>query len=94
LIVCHLDSGKKETLLVTANHPVYHKYRAWIPVSEIRVTDGLENYNFGNLMVARLYHPEEKARVYNLEVDEFHTYYVGELGVWVHNDGCNRGNNA
>jgi Pretoxin HINT domain len=22
---------------------------------------------------------------YNLEVDEFHTYYVGNLGVWVHN---------
>ena len=24
-----------------------------------------------------------RTRVYNLEVDEFHTYYVGELGVWV-----------
>lgn len=22
-------------------------------------------------------------RVYNLEVEDFHTYYIGELGVWV-----------
>ncbi len=26
--------------------------------------------------------------VYNLEVEDFHTYYVGELGVWVHNMNC------
>jgi hypothetical protein len=27
--------------------------------------------------------------VYNFEVQEFHTYYVGDIGVWVHNsDGC------
>ncbi|HND80462.1 MAG TPA: hypothetical protein PLS39_08555 [Accumulibacter sp.] len=33
--------------------------------------------------------PEEflfKLPVYSLEVEDFHTYYVGELGVWVHNE--------
>ncbi len=29
-----------------------------------------------------------KRKVYNLEVEDFHTYYVGELGVWVHNTNC------
>ena len=29
-----------------------------------------------------------KAAVYNLEVEDFHTYYVGEQGVWVHNTNC------
>lgn len=28
--------------------------------------------------------------VYNLEVEEFHTYYVGEHGVWVHNTNCSK----
>ena len=28
------------------------------------------------------------APVYNFEVEEFHTYYVGEVGVWVHNTTC------
>ncbi len=26
-----------------------------------------------------------RANVYNIEVEDFHTYYVGEVGVWVHN---------
>lgn len=28
------------------------------------------------------------AQVFNFEVDEFHTYYVDEKGVWVHNTNC------
>lgn len=26
--------------------------------------------------------------VYNIEVEGFHTYHVGELGIWVHNANC------
>ena len=29
------------------------------------------------------------APVYNLEVEDFHTYFVGEHGIWVHNQNCN-----
>lgn len=29
-----------------------------------------------------------QTRIYNIEVKGFHTYYVGELGVWVHNANC------
>lgn len=29
-----------------------------------------------------------KCEVYNFEVEDSHTYYVGELGVWVHNTNC------
>ena len=29
-----------------------------------------------------------KAPVYNLEVEDFHTYCVGEHGIWVHNQNC------
>lgn len=32
--------------------------------------------------------PYLKTRVYNIEVEDFHTYYVGR-GVWVHNTNCN-----
>jgi hypothetical protein len=32
--------------------------------------------------------PYFKAPVYNLEVEDFHTYYVGEHGIWVHNQNC------
>ena len=33
---------------------------------------------------------EEKDTVYNFEVQDFHTYHIGELGVWVHNADCCR----
>lgn len=33
--------------------------------------------------------PYLKLPVYNLEVEDFHTYYVGKHGVWVHNTNCN-----
>lgn len=29
------------------------------------------------------------SRVYNIEVEDFHTYYVGTSGVWVRNQDCN-----
>lgn len=33
--------------------------------------------------------PNHTDTVYNIEVDDFHTYHVGRLGVWVHNaDYC------
>ncbi|MDF4004299.1 polymorphic toxin-type HINT domain-containing protein [Luteibacter sp. PPL552] len=32
--------------------------------------------------------PHLQTKVYNIEVDGFHTYYVGEAGVWVHNANC------
>ncbi len=31
---------------------------------------------------------ELRHRVFNIEVEDFHTYYVGESGVWVHNTDC------
>ena len=29
-----------------------------------------------------------RTKVYNFEVEDFHTYYVGNLGAWVHNTNC------
>ncbi|WP_394489228.1 polymorphic toxin-type HINT domain-containing protein [Roseateles sp. BYS96W] len=48
---------------------------------EIVCRDGDESYLGGRCS-------EWCETVYNLEVEDFHTYYVGELGVWVHNMNC------
>jgi hypothetical protein len=37
---------------------------------------------------------EDELPVYNLEVDELHTYFVGTFGVWVHNKGWNKASNG
>jgi hypothetical protein len=83
-VICLVD-GHIDTIWATANHPIYCDNRdGWIPVSELDCMDIVENCDFGNLLVGWVYHAVKNARVYNFEVDEFHTYYVGENGVWVH----------
>jgi hypothetical protein len=85
--VFDITNGIIETIRVTANHPVWERSRGWTPVSHLGVGDGLKNTDFRDLLVGEVRHGVGKARVYNLEVDWFHTYFVGELGVWVHNKG-------
>jgi hypothetical protein len=86
LIVSNLASGDRETLYVTGNHPFYCNGTGWTPVSKMRrAGDVLENFRFGNLIVYRNYPDAGSGKVYNFEVEDFHTYYVGKEGVWVHN---------
>lgn len=49
-----------------------------------------------NILQFNAYSPDEldepdprlKVRIYNLDVEDFHTYYVGAQGVWVHDAHC------
>lgn len=43
------------------------------------------NPNITVISQTKLNHTET---VYNFEVQEFHTYHIGEYGVWVHNADC------
>ncbi|WP_294100003.1 polymorphic toxin-type HINT domain-containing protein [uncultured Ruminococcus sp.] len=36
-------------------------------------------------MVVRKPYAESPVKVYNFEVEDFHTYFVGENGIFVHN---------
>jgi hypothetical protein len=52
-----------------------------------------ENHRYDPDNLDTFYYPGDlveenylKATVYNLEVEDFHTYYVGETGIWVHNN--------
>jgi hypothetical protein len=74
-----------EILKVTPDHPFYVKHIGWTPARELDFTCPLFAKSFGNMAVGKVSVTGERAHVYNLEVDEFHTYYVGQLGVWVHN---------
>lgn len=84
MVVVDLVNGKKEDILVTPNQPIYHNHSGWTTISKIEVGDVLENYIFGNLLVFRIYQTVEKFQVFNIEIEDFHTYYVGEQGVWFH----------
>ena len=79
-------SGAVETLEVTAPHPFFVTGRGWVAAGELRPGDEVAGADGAALQVAGGRETGATTTVYNLEVDEFHTYFVGESGAWVHND--------
>lgn len=89
--------GQEKPIGVTPNHRVFSADRGtWIEAGELRAGERLasaapvgdaEAAGQNVLVVARVEPREERVRVYNLEVSRYHTYFVGDQGVWVHN-GC------
>lgn len=82
--VSDLAAGIKETIGVTSSHHVYEKNSGWLRASQLKFGSTFENAVFGNLLVTKVKHSAARGVVYGLEVSDFQTYYVGQLGVWVH----------
>lgn len=77
----------EETLRVTPNHPVWSQGRGWVPAADLKFGHSLRGEGFFGVLVRRARRDAERVTVYNIEVDECHTYFVGQLGIWVHNKG-------
>ena len=70
-----------------SDHPFYVKNQGFIKAGELIVGDELLDVNGNVLLVENLdvELTDEPTKVYNFQVEVFHTYHVGELGVLVHN---------
>jgi hypothetical protein len=79
-------SGAIETIDVTAPHPFAVEGRGWVPAGELEPGDQVVSADGGELEVASTEDSGRVDTVYNFEVEEFHTYFVGEGAAWVHND--------
>ena len=79
-----------EEIITTVDHPFYVNSRGFVKAGELAIGDELLDPNKNILLVENfdVELTEEPVKVYNFEVDEFHTYHVGEIGVWVHNASC------
>ncbi len=73
----------------TAEHPFWVDGQGWVAAGELQVGDVLVSHTGELLKVEGLRDTDEVQTVYNLEVEEDHTYFVGcdEWGfsVWAHN---------
>ncbi|WP_281175794.1 polymorphic toxin-type HINT domain-containing protein, partial [Saccharibacillus sacchari] len=49
-----------------------------------KVGDKLTQADGTKLEIEQIELEQRSARVYNMTVDEFHTYFVSDLGIWVH----------
>ncbi len=80
-----------ETITCTNEHPFYSPVKGWTAACKLRAGDMLVTLNGEYVIVEWVQHEilESPVAVYNFEVEDFHTYYVGDSdGVLVHNS-CN-----
>ena len=92
--------GQERPIGVTPNHRVYSLDRGagggWVEAGALRAGERLGSAapdaageavgeDAGSVVVARIDPREGRVAVYNLEVSRYHTYFVGDHGVWVHN---------
>lgn len=76
-----------EEIITTPTHPFYVYERGWYAAEDLRAGDILVQVNGKHLIVELVQHEilEAPIKVYNFEVEDYHTYYVGDGGILVHN---------
>ena len=81
------------TITTTPTHPFYVAQKGWTAAIELRAGDMLVTVNGEYVIVEKVQHEllETPVSVYNFEVEDYHTYYVGGTSVLVHNS-CNHNN--
>lgn len=84
-IIVQNENGQRESYQTTEEHPFWVDGSGWIPASALVKGMKLVNRNNELLTVVNQIKLEKTDTVYNITVDEFHTYHVGEFGTWVHN---------
>jgi Flp pilus assembly pilin Flp len=84
--------GAHQILHVTPDHPFFTGGRGLVAAGDLDVErDRLADASQAPLRIAAAFSEPDTTTVYNLEVAEAHTYFVGDLSVWVHNGVCDGG---
>lgn len=78
------DTTRSEHVTVTSNHPFWVEGAGFLPAGTL---DGVTQLwaPTGALTAHAAASWGERTKVYNLEVERSHTYFVGALHAWVHN---------
>ena len=77
-----------EEIVSTFDHPYYIKGKGFVNASDLCIGYELIDNNGNNLVVEQIFCEklnDEKVKVYNFQVEEYHTYCVGYQKVLVHN---------
>ena len=76
-----------EEIITTPAHPFYSPVKGWTNAVHLRAGDILVLVNGEYVVVEKVQHEilETPVIVYNFEVEDYHTYFVGDEGILVHN---------
>ena len=85
----HLTVNDEE-IITTVDHPFYVDKLGFVNAGQLWTGAQLLDVkgNLLNVEDMRLELAEKPVTVYNFQVEEFHTYYVGENSIFVHNAEC------
>lgn len=89
----HIWLDGKEEIKTTAYHPFYVKKKGWVNAINLKEGDLLET-TMGEVPVTKISKTrhEEPKKVYNFQVEEWESYFVSGMQVYVHNGNpCNQG---
>ena len=79
-----------ECIRCTETHPFQVKGKGWVIAADLAPNGAVYTKDWGTATVrsVSLLELDEPVEVFNFEVEDCHTYFVGELGVLAHNGGC------
>ena len=82
------EDGEIEEIGTTEEHPIWVKAQGWVFAGKLLPGDEIFTSNGGWLRVNTGTWLSDRQTVYIFEVNEFHTYFVGNYRAWVHNNPC------
>ena len=85
-VIVHVKIGN-EDIQTTFNHPFYVVGKGFVRAGKLEVGDEILTSEGQKISIEKIEIEvlAEPVYVYNFTVEDFHTYFVSELGVWVHN---------
>ena len=86
LVILNIDSLEK--IQTTKEHPFW-VIDKWVDAGNLQIGDSLFLQGGDKKIVTNITILDTLVTVYNMEVEDFHTYFVSENKVWVHNNDCN-----
>ena len=77
----------KELITTTYDHPFYVKGKGFLNAGELKAGEKVVDSEGGTYAIENIYFEivESPETVYNFQVEDYHTYHVGNIGVLVHN---------
>ena len=85
--VTTVDDDLETTINTTDNHPFYVEGKGWVPAIELEAGDVLRTADGSIEVVSNVEvdYLDKPVLIYNLEIEGYHTYFVSDENVLVHN---------
>ncbi len=77
--------GDKEIIRVTLEHPFKVENRGWVNSENLEKGDQIITFDGEFVQVVNVTKLTERQTVYNIEIENTHTFFVGKNGLFVHN---------